>query len=389
MISLSNGTAAQAASQSDLLLTGSLVSVELQSNVGQGSVHVYLLPAGTGSGNETSLAHDVVDASGRFSFDVGAEKAASAQPPNSMGWQNFIVFAALSGDRFSVQYISRRHEAGRWVTPDRKPAAESPTTLSVSHEAIGARPGTRHARLMGDLLKQQAPSELTDEVTLTSAPTEIYRNTMTRVGRVEASPNTKASFSYGKTSDSSIEVGVKGEAEHQWKASGTHHVGTSAGSEVTYVLQAITPRPKFGGHAAHIMAGFDYGDFFKCVSGWYCWSERSAIAWTGALQGKSDDWHGCNWNDPCAPYTVCYDPAHTYTATKTQGQNKRYTGAAEIGNATTGMFTASATSGWSENVKIIWEYDRTLPGALGYQWCLYGENGWWTDAEEIYLQLAR
>lgn len=196
---------------------------------------------------------------------------------------------------------------------------------------------------------------------ITQSETDAY----TVVGELHTVTDLSGTFSYGRTANSSIGVGVSSDGGGTWSVSGTAAVSNTLGATVLQGNQAAN-------WGKQLKTQFHYlKQRFYCVA-WTSYYRVIASQWDGGMQIGNDvssgDNHPNQWKQP-------YPGQSQFT--RSSGSAYNYSGAVCVLGV-----CLNASSGFSTNVELHWT--NTSQTTTRY---LYGNNGYPTVSTIINASL--
>lgn len=332
------------------IVTGTLVDT-VGSGV-SGEVFLFVQPPFTkGSAKLPLISRTTTDTKGHFVFrtENSALLSKIAQPNDS--WINFDVVAATGG---FVVYRGRPRQYNAktrsWIGPD--------NTIDLGN--LVASKGAPGVLLRQRDTQSVAVGNRVGRTTL-AAPCSVLRVTpvaaapqLTVVGELHTTLDMQATFTYGSTADSDIDIGFSTAFSGPWSMSGSRHVGNQSSGEVTW--------SKGENFHRKLLTSFMYAKYRKvgCAGTYYT---VEAVEWRGgALAGgpADDPTARCRGIEPLKKV-----PQGRGTAFKRESSRAVRHGV----SATIFGVSLGATSGYSTHVKAHWKFgsarDHFLCGDTG------------------------
>ncbi|MFI6497111.1 hypothetical protein [Nonomuraea typhae] len=332
---------------------------------------VYIYPKPKGKGTVAPLGHAKAASDGTFSLTApSSELAKLGAAKDNGGWHHFMV-VAYTADQVGLSVLSRRLEATQWRARGESALTASPNvpiSVKVTQKAAPPAEGTPAA----ETLRQTQTTQITGASGPLLASSDVvarYPDIKTAIARVQSSFNLQAKLVYGQQADTEFEYGLKHEGA-DWTISGTITVSNSLGTSISGQIN--------GNVAKRYQSDFDFVDKIYCTGQIpVCMYGREAERWKGGLYAQDE----AHYNPPWTPNEKCYEYPTTMSddgISTTAASNVKIAAAASVNGLSIG-----AKSGYSDNVKIIWQVvDKTK---LGYSYCFQSKGGVpWTEGGEIY-----
>jgi hypothetical protein len=358
----------------------------------------------------TTLASAAIDASGNYTLTAnpgGSPTIASAVKDaivKNGGWLNIDLTSVGANGETVVQSIARQFVGssgamvskasigsagtsagglGAWVGDE---ADNGSTTVDPTRYAVVVQAGTAAARAAASRMTAAKPSSTVapDFVCFENATLVSQTDVGTVVGEMHtANGIVKGNgddghgtyFSYGSTSDSSIDVGIEESSGGPWNVSGSVHIGNSNGS-----TQA-TIQPIGSQFGYKIRSGFMHQHWH--YSGCSTYEESTTSKWTGvpySLNSPPADSLPADYNhnldNDCknanAFYTAVHFPGSAWSRTTNQLHHF------SVAFSAFG-FEGGSQSGASRWVTMRWQWDNTSP-----KYWLCGDDNDPGDAHRIF-----
>ncbi len=315
------------------------------------------------------LASATTDRQGRYTLRILPDKALQRALAKNGNWLDVDIGVTGSGGNSaeSVSGYWNGHSWGRNDRPESLPKRNQVTRLvapAVGSAAAGVGVGTQSVTPMGTV-----PCSFI----VTGTPTRY-----TKVVEYHATAAIDGSWTYGRTADSDIDVGLQADGKGGWKVSGSAHVSTSNGSST-----GATSAGKLVGYYGTTNMQYTEGYLkpYGTYSGYTTCSGTGYTPWTKSV--RATKWLGGASSNGSLTQYDCYDsPQSGHRNTQMAGsffstssaRAQKYAGAASFSYIGLG-----GTSGFSSYVHLSWSWSH---GKGGYS-C--GSNNYPPYAKIVYV----
>ncbi len=325
-------------------------------------VEVFLLNDGTSSGGPIGLTK--TNDQGQAFLSFVPSKAELALADSQGGSLSFSVVVLNPGGALDVVNFTRRLGVGGLLAGGLRGYALMPN-----------RPPhlwTAGARWMAtDAVQTQSVSALGPNETC------IYRykgdgtasGLWTKIGELHNARDSTATFTYGETADSSIEVGYSLTGDSNWTADGNVTISNSLSASVSITRNSS----QWYDTGYQLLSEFSYQrlEYYNVCAGYAPYYLVDATQWDGGLKVGANV--GGNDGNP-NQYTDWFAPGSTFT--RSQNSAWRYNAAV----TTPWGASLTAQSGYSQYVELHWAF----ASSAGYNQALYGNNNYPTYSQIIY-----
>jgi hypothetical protein len=227
-----------------------------------GTVKVYVKGYPTANRSRSALeplAAAITQSDGLFTIRLAKDaRLAQLGRPNG-GYVAFTLFA-FDGTAVATSAFSRRYDGTAWRSAD----AEGSLRIDLAD-------GRTDPWLAGQM-----------STCVVWANFIKSGNYWTDIGEYHSTKNMSGTFTYGKTSDSDVSVGISYNFGSTWSTGGTVHVGNSQGVSITWAV------PADSGKRVRTIFQYDWNDWY--CDAFYIDTEVSAKKWNGS-QAIGDDNH--------------------------------------------------------------------------------------------------
>jgi hypothetical protein len=314
------------------------------------------------------LTTTTTDSHGHYQVHLTPDRALLEKAASNGGYLN-LELGVDAGSRDIQETVPAYWNGSGWGRPDRVetlPSTEHHTLLATDPKT-GAVNGTKSAGRYSTL------GTVSCSFVTTGTPTRY-----TKVVEFHNTAYTSGRWTYGTSADSDIDVGLDYDGNGGWGVSGTAHIGTSLGSN-SGVARSGVLLGYYGTTNMQYLEGYyqPYGTY----SGYTTCSGLSVTPWTKSV--RATKWLGGTGSTGSLTQYDCYDaPQSSYRNNQLNGSffSTSSSRAAKFsGSANFSYISLGATSGYSTNIDLHWDWNL---GRGGYS-C--GSNAYPPYAKIIYV----
>lgn len=297
------------------------------------------------------LTATTTDSRGHYQIHLTPDRALLEKAASNGGYLN-LELGVDAGDHDIQETVPAYWNGNGWGRPDRVetlPSTEHRTLLATDPKTSAVN-GTKSSGQYSTL------GTVSCSYVTTATPT-----TYTKVAEFHSTAYTTGKWTYGTSADSDIDVGLDYDGNGGWGVSGTAHVGTSLGSNT-----GVQVGGSLVGYYATTNMQYVEGYYkpYGSYSGYTTCSGLSVTPWTKSV--RASKWLGGTGSTGSLTQYDCYDaPQSSYRNNQLAGSffSTSSSRAAKFnGAANFSYISLGATSGYSTNIDLHWDWNKGRGG---------------------------